>query len=281
MTLLSAEERKLAVERLPEVVIKRGQLGLSIFRRVLLSWEFWALSILALLAGDSELYADNSILNLFLDYLGTYSVEQVNYIPSAIYGIGIVSIFLCSWYADYFEKSGGRWHTGLLLSFTAIISGSIMLKPPSLGAKMFALFLNGVQLGYRGVLFAWANQIMRRDDAKRAIVIGMMNAMSEFRSLLCASIFLLIPLCVAIAFYIWWSLVFFNAAQVPDWYMGSISMICTGVAMMASLFSVVWFERRDEIRRAAADGMPPQEDMPRQSDEVTWQKEPMKTTMEV
>ena len=179
MKLLNEEERKLAIERLPEVIHKRGQLDWSVFRRVLYSWEFWALPILAFLAGDSEMYADNSILSLFLESLGTYSVELVNYIPCAVYAIGIVSVLLCSWYADYFKEKGGRWHTGLFLCFTAIISGAIMLKPPNLGAKMFAQFLNGAQLGYRGVLFAWANDIMRKDDAKRGIVIGMMNAMSK------------------------------------------------------------------------------------------------------
>lgn len=170
----------MAIERLPEPVLKRGKLGWTLFRRVLMSWEIYALSILAALAGDTEMWADNSILNLLLKKLGTYSVEEINYIPTSIYAIGMVSILLCSWYADYFQKVEGRWHVGLFLSATALVSGAIMLNPPNLGAKMFALFINGAQLGYRGVLFSWANDLMRKDDAKRGIVLGMMNAMSKF-----------------------------------------------------------------------------------------------------
>jgi ACS family pantothenate transporter-like MFS transporter len=143
-----------------------------------MSWEVYALSILALLAGDSEMFADNAILNQYLKYLKTYSVEQINYIPTAVSGIAIVANLLFSWYADWFKGDDGRTHVGILLSITGLISGAIMLNPPSVNAKLFALFLNGVQLGFRSVLFAWANDICRKDDAKRAIVLGFMNAMS-------------------------------------------------------------------------------------------------------
>ncbi|PYH94564.1 MFS general substrate transporter [Aspergillus ellipticus CBS 707.79] len=223
---MSPEEKQMATDRLPQPLIKRGNLGWSLIRRVLSSWEIYALSFLAALAGDTEMFADNGILNLYLKYLGTYSVEMINYIPTAVYAIALVSILLCSWYADYFQKSGGRWHVGAFLASTAIISGAIMLKPPSISAKLFALFLNGVQLGYRGVLFAWANDIMRRDDAKRGIVISMMNAMT-------------------ITFYIFWTLLFYNTEQQPMWREGSIAMIATGICTYFSLGSVVLLERRD------------------------------------
>lgn len=48
----------------------------------------------------------------------------------------------------------------------------------------------------------------------------------------------------AIAFYIWWTLVFYNTAQGPDWYEGSIAMIVNGIVMIISVFVVVWFEQR-------------------------------------
>ena len=161
-----------------------------------------------------------------------------------------------------------------------------MLNPPSLGAKLFALFLNGAQLGYRGVLFAWANDIMRADDAKRAIVISMMNAMSKLIvsfSIILRCLYLLTTLRTAIAFYIWWSLVFYNTAQSPDWYIGNIAMICTGVAMMASLFSVVMFERRDTKKLWMIEGLSIQRGTSRTSADTATaiQKEMVKTTAEV
>ncbi|PVH78612.1 hypothetical protein DL98DRAFT_516622 [Cadophora sp. DSE1049] len=109
-----------------------------------------------------------------------------------------------------------------------------MLKPPSINAKLFALFLNGVQLGFRSVLFAWANDICRKDDAKRAIVLGFMNAMT-------------------IAFYIFWTLLFYNTAQAPMWREGSIAMIANSLAMFFSMLSVWWFVRRDNKKASLID----------------------------
>lgn len=180
--LLTAEEKRLALERLPEPDIARGNLDWSLLRRLVSSWEFYLLPLLAALAGDTEMYADNSILALWLKSLGTYSVQQINYIPTAVYGLAIVSILVCSWYADYFKRSWGQVQVGIFLAITAIISGAIMLKPPTYASKFFALYLNGIELGFRAVLFAWANEIMRMDDGKRAVIIGLMNAMSKFET---------------------------------------------------------------------------------------------------
>ncbi|KAH8892658.1 MFS general substrate transporter [Thozetella sp. PMI_491] len=227
--LLTDSEKRLAIERIPEPTIKRGKLDWALAKRVVTSWEFYLLPLLALLGGDTEMYADNSILALWLKSLGTYTVQQINYMPTAVYALAAVSILVCSWYADYFRNRNGRVHVGIFLSITAIISGAIMLKPPNHGAKFFALYLNGIELGYRAVTFAWANEIMRMDDGKRAIVIGMMNAMT-------------------IAFYIFWTLLFYNTTQGPDWYMGNIAMICTGVAMIFSALAVRFMERRSKLQ---------------------------------
>jgi ACS family pantothenate transporter-like MFS transporter len=70
---LSLRQRKDSRNRVPpEVVQKRGVLGWSLLKRVGMSWEVYALSILALLALDSEMFADNAILNQYLKYLKTY-----------------------------------------------------------------------------------------------------------------------------------------------------------------------------------------------------------------
>ncbi|KAF8858383.1 hypothetical protein BDZ45DRAFT_743420 [Acephala macrosclerotiorum] len=102
-------------------------------------------------------------------------VPPVQFFP----GITIVANLLFSWYADWFKDEKGRIHVRILLCFTGLISGAILLNPPRVNTKLFALFLNNVQLGFRSVLFAWANDICRKGDAKRAIVLKFMNAMSK------------------------------------------------------------------------------------------------------
>lgn len=173
-------------------------------------------------------------MNLWLSSTGDYTVAQVNYIPTGVAGVGIVGTLFLGWYADFTRKP---WHVGIFLSFTAIIAGAIMLNPPSRGAKFFALFLNGCQYAGQTVMFAWANNLCREDDAKRGVILASMNTF-------------------AIAVYMFWSLIFYNATQAPNWREGSIAMLAMGAALFLTTLGVRYLERRDE-RKEQSDGITP------------------------
>lgn len=231
---LSEEEKKLAVDRLPEVEKHRGVLGWNLISRVLRTWHWLGFVLLWVFASNTEMFSTNAVMNLWLSSTGDYTVEQVNYIPTAVAGVGIVATLFLGWYSDFTKK---QWHVGIFLSFTAIISGAIMLNPPSTGAKFFALFLNGCQYASQTVLFAWANTVTRDDDAKRGIILGAMNMF-------------------AIAVYMFWSLLFYSATQAPDWRKGSIAMICMGTAFFIMTIGVWYLQKRDRERMELHDGIP-------------------------
>jgi ACS family pantothenate transporter-like MFS transporter len=226
---LTPAEKKLAVERLPEVVKERGVLGWSLFRRVLLSWHWWAFVWLWIAGSNTEMFSTNAIMQLWLRGTGDYSIPQVNYIPSSVSGMGIVATLTLGWYTDWNPRH--RWHVGILLSFTAIISGALMLNPPTRAAKFAALIINGFQYAGQTVFFAWANDLTRQDDAKRSVVIASMNMLS-------------------IAFYMWWSIVFYNATQGPDWYIGSCAMLGMGSLLFATTLVTFALQRRQEKHEA-------------------------------
>ncbi|KAK3046673.1 hypothetical protein LTR09_011887 [Extremus antarcticus] len=263
---LNPLERNLAVERLPEVDTKRGVLGLSLFRRVVLSWHWWAFVLLWIANSNTEMYSSNAIFQLYLTSTGKYPVAQVNYIPTSVSGMGIVATLILGWYSDWNPRH--RWHVGIFLSFTAIISGSLMLSPPSEAARFAALILNGYvdlrasikpqsahctplhsvkksetpadpppqpsscQFAGQTVMFAWANDMTRHDDAKRSVVIASMNMFS-------------------VAVYLWWSLIFYNATQAPDWYKGNCAMIAMGCFLLVTTLATYFLQRRQEKK----DGM--------------------------
>ncbi|KJX95179.1 MFS pantothenate transporter like protein [Zymoseptoria brevis] len=207
---LSPAERTIAVERLPEVSKARGVLGWSLIRRVVLSWHWWGFVLLWIAGSNTEMYSSNAIMQLWLRSTGDYTIPQVNYIPTSVSGMGIVATLLLGWYSDYGSRP--RWHVSILLSFTAIISGALMLRPPTPAAKFAALILNGCQFAGQTVSFAWANDLTRKDDAKRSVVLASMNMFS-------------------VAVYLWWSIVFYNTTQGPDWTEGNwamIGMVTTG-----------------------------------------------------
>ncbi len=224
---LTPEERTLAVTRLPEVAKKRGVLGWSLIRRVVLSWHWWGFVLLWIAGSNTEMWSSNAIMQLWLRSgdAGTYTIPQVNYIPSSVSGLGIVATLALGWYSDYNIRH--RWHVGVFLSITAVISGAIMLSPPSRASKFAALILNGCQYAGQTVFFAWANDLTRQDDAKRSIVIASMNMFS-------------------VAVYLFWSLLFYNTTQAPNWYEGSCAMIAMGVFLLIMTIICYLLQRRQE-----------------------------------
>ena len=226
---LNPTEKMLAVERLPEVDKQRGVLGLSLFRRVVLSWHWWAFVLLWIANSNTEMYSSNAIFQLYLLSTDDYAVNEINYIPTSVSGMGIVATLVLGWYSDWNPRR--RWHVGILLSFTAIISGSLMLNPPSRAARFAALVMNGCQFAGQTVMFAWANDLIRRDDAKRSVVIASMNMFS-------------------VAVYLWWSLIFYNATQAPDWYEGNCAMIAMGCFLFLVTIATYLLQKRQEKKDA-------------------------------
>ncbi|KAI5364755.1 Putative major facilitator superfamily, MFS transporter superfamily [Septoria linicola] len=224
---LTPEERTLAVERLPEVAKQRGVLGWSLIGRVVLSWQWWGFVLLWIAGSNTEMWSSNAIMQLWLKSgdAGTYTIPQVNYIPSSVSGLGIVATLALGWYSDYNIRH--RWHVGVFLSITAVISGALMLSPPSRASKFAALILNGCQYAGQTVFFAWANDLTRQDDAKRSVVIASMNMFS-------------------VAVYLFWSLLFYNTTQAPNWYEGSCAMIAMGVFLLIMTIVCYLLQRRQE-----------------------------------
>jgi hypothetical protein len=126
------------------------------------------------------MFSTNGIYQIWLRTTGNYTVEQVNYIPTSQAGFGIVCTLLLGWYSDW--DTSRRWHVGFILSVTAIITGALMLNPPNEAAKFAALILNGAQYSGQAVMFSWANDLTRHDDAKRAVIIASMNMVSPTRN---------------------------------------------------------------------------------------------------
>ena len=139
--------------------------------------------------------------------------------------MGIVATLILGWYSDW--KTSRRWHVGVLLSFTAIVSGALMLSAPTRAARFAALIMNGIQYSGQTVIFAWANDLIRGDDAKRAVVLASMNMFST-------------------AVYLFWSLLFYNATQAPDWYEGDIAMMAMGGFLLLCTLGTFMLQKRQE-----------------------------------
>ncbi|KAK5942491.1 hypothetical protein PMZ80_005056 [Knufia obscura] len=230
---LSEDERKLAITRLGRrfgAEHEHGDVGKSIFKRLFTSWEIYGFCFIWTMGSNCEMFSTNAIMNLYLSSLGTYSVELVNYMPTGVSGFGIVATLILGWYSDFTKKS---WHVGILVSCCAVVTGAIMLNPPSLAGKLFALYLNGISWANQTVYFAWANRLTVEDAAKRSIILAAMNTS-------------------AVIFYSFWAISFYAAGQGPMWKEGSIAMMVSGICMAGGVMVVRYLEQRDAKRRASA-----------------------------
>ena len=82
-------------------------------------------------------------------------------------------------------------------------------------------------------MFAWANDLIRGDDAKRSVVIASMNMFS-------------------IAVYMFWSILFYNATQAPRWFKGNWAMIAMGLFLLLATIATYLLQRRQERQEAEA-----------------------------
>lgn len=217
------QEKERAVERLVEDDREpKGEFSWNIFVRVVQSWQFYALSILwcfwnttvgkvgntvvsspnptniRLLVsladrGTNELYAQ---MQLYLknDTEHTWSVYQINNIPTAINGWNIVMILFLNVYVD---ATGNRM-TAVMINIVrdflppppttysqltrlyqfSLILGTALLTawPLPLGARILSYLLASLDGPLSPLYLAWANILCSSDKQVRALTLACMNS---------------------------------------------------------------------------------------------------------
>ncbi|OJJ42243.1 hypothetical protein ASPZODRAFT_105507 [Penicilliopsis zonata CBS 506.65] len=188
-----AAQRMEAVGRAPARRLTARVL-VDIFR----SWPVWLFSavFIAHVCG-LRIY---SYFNVWLKATGRYSVEQINVIPSAGYGLQIIFTLLYAWTSDYLKV---RWVVIVFACVPAIIGTSILSVWPehNTAAMIAAWLLTYIETG-AGILFtSWVNETCGFSAEHRIIVIGVMEA-------------------VSFTFNAWVPLLAYNTAQEPHFKVG-------------------------------------------------------------
>ncbi|KIW53089.1 hypothetical protein PV05_08687 [Exophiala xenobiotica] len=212
---LSAEERALAMSRVPEVP-EQKPLSLSFVKRVLKSWQFYGFVMLWIIAGETESFSSNSLLALYMkaDPEEDYTVSQLNNYPTGVPAVGIVSTLFWATLTDFL--GGKRYLVAYWIAITGIVTSAIILAPSTSVAGHFgAYYWAGSVYACQATFFAWANDALRyEEDSLRAMVIACMNLGSN-------------------AVNAWWSIVFYSADFAPKFTRGMWAMIGVSIAMAA------------------------------------------------
>lgn len=248
--ILTEEERRLAVERLPKRQQTSTKIGWSLFRRVLKRWHWYAFSALFAWSSMLESVGSNGLFQLWLQAEG-YSIRRRNvsgpvqrrplfnfkqlnvfpillsqYWPLALQAVAITSTLLCATLTDI--RSIPRWTVNLFMSLTLLFVSIVLLNYHHIpfGLQFTAFTLSGVGYAGQASNFAWANVVCAADEQERAVVIASMNLWSN-------------------VVQAWWSIVFYAADLAPTWTRGWIAMICVCVLTTVIALVVRYLDRRE------------------------------------
>jgi len=230
--LFSAEERELAINRLPrteevKILSKRA------VRQILGGWPFWMFGVLFGVSTQLEAFGINGI---FPQWLATtsVSVSKRSYYALPQTAFAIVTTVAGGFACDIFGK---RWRINFVQGFGMILAAGVYLGYDSISnaGKYFALVFGGI--GYMGQAanFTWANEAGRSDFERAATLFGM-NLFSN-------------------AINAWWVLLLWPVTTAPKYTRGMISTIPIAIFTMAWASLMRWTELRSRHRtRAALEG---------------------------
>ncbi|KAG9383166.1 Pantothenate transporter liz1 [Pyrenophora tritici-repentis] len=175
------------------------------------TWYWYFFVVLWILAGETESFSSNALLQLYLRSHPTkkYTVAQNNNYPTGVPAVGIASTLFWATVTDYW--GGRRWMVGYWIAGTGIVTSAVMLAYPESTAVHFAMYYwAGSVYACQATFFAWANDVLRyEEDSLRAVVIASMNMGSN-------------------AVNAWWSILFYGANFAPYFTRGMWAMIADG-----------------------------------------------------
>lgn len=221
---LTTAEKDAAATRLG--VVKKESWDLTVFKRVLLAWQFWLLPLIFMLYSLCVQAILNNVMQFWMASRGYTVIQQNNY-PTGIYATGIVATFV---YAAISDRLQSRWQAYLALGVTYIIAPAILVSRPSTDAGyFFAFYLLGTGYAPQALWYTWMADLTSHDVQLRAITTGFMNSFD-------------------FAFVSWWPLIFFPATDAPDFDKGYISSLVTGTLTIPFIILIAYLERQGRDR---------------------------------
>jgi ACS family pantothenate transporter-like MFS transporter len=233
---LTAEEKALAVARIPESGAVKVPLNRAFLKSVFSTWHWYAFVMLWIIAGETESFSTNSLLALYMKShpTNTYSVSQLNDYPTGVPAVGIVSTLFWATLTDF--MGGKRYLVGYFIAITGIITSALILTNFESTSVVFgAYYWAGAVYACQATFFAWCNDAMRyKDERLRSIVIASMNMGSN-------------------AVNAWWSILFYSANFAPRFTRGMWAMIACSIALAGWTVGITYMTVREE-RRGEGNG---------------------------
>ncbi|KAJ9142998.1 MFS general substrate transporter [Pleurostoma richardsiae] len=174
---LSDEEKLRCVERLTEDGREETtSFTWDLFMRALKSWQLYVLTVLWMFWNTTVGKVSNTVMQLYLKYdtEHSWSIYQVNNIPTSINGFNIVMVLALNVYVD---ATGCRMNA-VALNLAILLFGTICLVVWNipLGLRVVSYMFAGLDGPLSPIYYAWANILTSGDTQVRALSLAVMNS---------------------------------------------------------------------------------------------------------
>jgi ACS family pantothenate transporter-like MFS transporter len=173
---INPEEKAMAIERMEAVGRKPAKpLTVKTFKAIFTAWPVYLFTIafIAHVLGI-RIY---SYFNVWLKSTKRYTVEEVNLIPTAGYGLQIAFTLSYAWTSDAIRM---RWPV-IIFACLVALTGCIILSiypEHNIAAMMAGWFLTFCETGAGALFITWINEVCSFSQEHRLVVIAIVETMS-------------------------------------------------------------------------------------------------------
>jgi len=223
---LSAQEKKLALDRLPPKKVDGHNIEIrSLLRRVYMSPKIYILVGFSVLCGMLEAFAFQGMFLLWMKYnKSRFSQSQINTYPLGIQAVAIVSQ-ICA--GIIIDRTGHRLPMVIFAGAMQLVTASLLLVRNLPDAGIFtAHYLCGTSFIVNPLMYGWASTILQRsgDDAARSVILYSMAG-------------------GGLLLYTFWGIILYPATDAPYWKKGAATMCVVVFAFIGASFVVRWVSR--------------------------------------
>jgi ACS family pantothenate transporter-like MFS transporter len=218
---MKEDDKALCIQRMEKVGrAPAKKLTVQVFKDVFSSWPVYLFTIAFIChVLGIRVY---SYFNLWLTSTKRYSVEQVNIIPTAGYGLQILFTLSYAWTSDAIRM---RWPV-IIFACLVALTGTIILSiypNDNIPAMMTGWLLTFCETGAGALFITWVNEVCSHSTEQRLIVIGVVETF-------------------AFTFNAWVPLLAYNTGEAPKFKYGyqlasmffAIEIILVGIILYAS-----------------------------------------------
>ncbi|EPE07878.1 pantothenate transporter liz1 [Ophiostoma piceae UAMH 11346] len=245
---LSPDERRRAADRMHAVgrsSVDRTRLSLRTLANIFREWPVYLFTAsFVCYIQATRVYA---YFNVWLKSTGRYSVEQVNTIPTAGFGLLVVVTLVFAWTSDGLQTRWPVivWGASMSLAGAVVLSATVRadIAAPNHAAIMAGFFLTYLTTGTAGVCMTYMTEVLSYNYLHRAVVIAIADT-------------------AAYAFVAWLPLVIFNTGEAPFFHIGyKMTAVFLSLQIVFILLVPVaqkrWPVGQYEDRRDASPGTEP------------------------